>query len=52
MSVAVKPGSVSNLQWTANTGGSLTLSWTSPRDDKQLFYDVVLTSQWDSANLV
>lgn len=53
MFAAVKPGSVSDVRWTvANTSDSLTMSWTSPHDDRQLFYDVVLTSHWDGTNTV
>ena len=52
LSVTVKPHPVSGLQWTANTTGSVNVSWTSPRTDKLLFYRVVLSSQWHNANLV
>jgi len=52
-SAAVKPASVNGLRTaTANASDAVTLSWTSPRSDRQLFYRVVLTSQWDTANLV
>jgi len=48
----VKPSLVSGLQSTSDASDTVHVSWMSSRNDKQFFYRVVLTSQWDSSNLV